>query len=128
MHDDKEKSNFEKTIEAVKDLATKASEAVRDAMKPESITSGDQIIPMPMAAPGFIGEAVLPPFVIVRGKKKTSRKTTSKRAAKTSGKKVAKKSAKSAVRKSKKKVAKKPTKKSKARSATKKKKAKKPKR
>jgi hypothetical protein len=41
----------------MKDLATKASEAVHYAMKPEPIKSGGQVVPMPMAAPGFMGES-----------------------------------------------------------------------
>ena len=64
--DDKDdKSIIEKTLEAVKDIAVVASEPTPKAMEPEPIKPGDEVVVMPMAAAGLVGEAVMPPFVII---------------------------------------------------------------
>jgi predicted Zn-dependent protease len=64
--DDKDdKSIIEKTLEAVKDFAAIAAEAAHRAMEPEPLKPGDEVVVMRMAAAGFMGEAVMPPFVII---------------------------------------------------------------
>jgi hypothetical protein len=66
MDNDKDdKSIIDKTLEAVKDIATIAAEAAHRAMEPEPLKPGDEVVVMPMAAAGFMGEAVMPPFVII---------------------------------------------------------------
>ena len=140
MDDDKDdKSIVEKTLEAVKDIAVVASEATHKAMEPEPIKPGDEVVVMPMAAAGLMGEAVMPPFVIIPRRtsapKQISKKTP--KTAKKSATKAAKKSAKKSSKKKKEKAAKrwKPEmehktvgKKKKRKKAVKKKKAKKSKR
>ena len=66
MDNDKDdKSIIDKTLEVVKDIAAVAAEAAHKAIEPEPIKPGDEVVVMPMAAAGFIGEAVMPPFVII---------------------------------------------------------------
>jgi hypothetical protein len=66
MDNDKDdKSIIDKTLEAVKDIATIAAEAAHRAMEPEPLKPGDEVVVMPMATAGFMGEAVMPPFVII---------------------------------------------------------------
>ena|ERR1700677_36794 len=66
MDNDKDdKSIIDKTLEAVKDIAAIASEAAHKAMEPEPLKPGDEVVVMPMAPAGFMGEAVMPPFVII---------------------------------------------------------------
>src|ERR1019366_6848521 len=103
--DKDDKSVIEKTIEAVKEIATIASKAAHKAMEPEPIKPGDEVVMMPMAATGFMGDTMMPPFVVVPRKKKSSKKKTPKPAAKKpankSVKKAAKKTAKTSARKTK---------------------------
>jgi hypothetical protein len=131
--DKDDKSIIEKTIEAVKEIATIASEAAHKAMEPEPIKPGDEVVMMPMAASGFMGDTMMPPFVVVPRKKKSSKKKAPKPAAKKPAKKSVKKAANKVAKKSAKKakstvgrkaVGKKKT----ATKAAKKKKAKNPKR
>jgi hypothetical protein len=57
MDDDKDdKSIVEKTLEAVKDIAVVASEVTHEAMEPEPIKPGDEVVVMPMAATGLMGD------------------------------------------------------------------------
>jgi hypothetical protein len=74
-------------------------------MEPEPIKPGDEVVVMPMAAAGLVGEAVMPPFVIIPRRtsapKQISKKTP--KTAKKSAKKAAKKSAKKSSRKRRKK-------------------------
>jgi hypothetical protein len=94
MDDDKDDKNFvEKTIEAVKEIAHVASEAAKHAMEPEPIKRGDEVVVVPMVSDGMMGESMMPPFVVIRHKKKAP-KTTATKAAKKTAKKTAKKSAK----------------------------------
>jgi hypothetical protein len=66
MDNDKDdKSIIDKTLEAVKNIAAIAAEAAHKAMEPEPLKPGDEVVVMPMAAAGFMGEAVMPPFVII---------------------------------------------------------------
>jgi hypothetical protein len=66
MDNDKDdKSIIDKTLEAVKDIAAIATEAAHKAMEPEPLKPGDEVVVMPMAPAGFMGEAVMPPFVII---------------------------------------------------------------
>jgi hypothetical protein len=109
MDDDKDDKFFiEKTLEAVKDIAVVASEATHKAMEPEPKKPGDEVVVMPMAAAGLMGEAVMPPFVIIPRRtgapKQISKKTP--KTAKKSAKKAAKKSAKKSSKKKKEKAAK----------------------
>ena len=134
-----DKSIIEKTLDAVKGIAAVASEATHKAMTPEPRKPGDEVVAMPMAATGFMGETMMPPFVIIprrtNAPKQTSKKTP--KTAKQSAKKDAKKGAKKSSKKKKEEAAKrwKPQmehktvgKKKKGKKAVKKKKAKKSKR
>jgi|ERR1700723_392747 hypothetical protein len=102
MDNDKDdKSIIDKTLEAVKDIAAIATEAAHKAMEPEPLKPGDEVVVMPMAPAGFMGEAVMPPFVIIprrtnapsqiakEAPKRTAKKSTGK-----TDKKPAKKSSK----------------------------------
>lgn len=96
-----DKSIVEKTVDAVKEFAATISEAAHKAVEPEPVKPGDELVMMPVAATGFMGETLVPPFVVIRKQKKTSRKLpakAAKRAAKKSvkKKKAAKKTAKKA--------------------------------
>jgi hypothetical protein len=102
MDDDKiDKNLFEKTIEAVKEIAHTASEAAKHAMEPEPLKSGEKVVVMPMVTNGMMGENMMPSFVVVRRGKKTPKKTAKKtkkavkKTAKKSGKKKAAKKRKS---------------------------------
>jgi hypothetical protein len=97
MDDDKDdKSIIEKTLEAVKDIAVVPSEATHEAMEPEPIKPGDEVVVMPMAATGLMGEAVMPLFVIIPRRTNAPKQIFKKtpKTAKKSAKKAAKKSAK----------------------------------
>ena len=91
--DNDEKFVIEKTLEAVKDIVAVASEATHKAMEPEPIKPGDDFVVMPMAAAGFMGEAVMPPFVIIPRRAKPPEQISKKapKTAKKSAKKAAKK-------------------------------------
>ena len=94
MEDDNDdRSIIEKTLQAVKDIAAVASEATHKAMEPEPIKPGDDFVVMPMAAAGFMGEAVMPPFVIIPRRAKPPEQISKKapKTAKKSAKKAAKK-------------------------------------
>jgi hypothetical protein len=118
---DGDKSIIEKTIEAVKDIAAIASEVAHKATEPEPIKPGDEVVMMPMAVTGFMGDNMMPPFVVIRHRRRSRAKKAPLKTAKTAAKKAAKKS----VKKIAKKVAPKKAKKSKAKSPVKKKAAKK---
>jgi hypothetical protein len=91
VDDNKDDKNFiEKTINAVKEIAHTASEAAKHAMEPEPLKPGDKIVLMPMVTDGMMGESMMPPLVVVRGKKKAP-KTRSKKPANKAAKKTAKK-------------------------------------
>ena len=117
--DDDDKSIIEKTIERVKDIAAKASEKAHKAMEREPIKPGDEVVMMSEAAP--IGDPVMPPFVIIPGRKKASKQTSKKPAIRTA-------SAKNPSKKKRKKKAAKPSKPVSKKAAKKKKKSKKSKR
>jgi hypothetical protein len=102
--DNDEKFVIEKTLEAVKDIVAVASEATHKAMEPEPIKPGDDFVVMPMAAAGFMGGAVMPPFVIIPRRAKPPEQI-SKKAPKKSAKKAAKKSAKKSSKRKKEKAA-----------------------
>jgi hypothetical protein len=102
MDNDKDdKSIIDKTLEAVKDIASIAAEAAHRAMEPEPLKPGDEVVVMPMAAAGFMGEAVMPPFVIIPRRTnapsqiaKEAPKRTAKKSTEKTDKKPAKKSSK----------------------------------
>jgi flagellar hook-length control protein FliK len=120
--DDEDKSIIEKTIERVKDIAAKASEKAHKAMEREPIKPGDEVVMMSEAAP--IGDPVMPPFVIIPGRKKTPKQIAKKTAKRTAKRSFTKKSSK----KKRKKRAAKPSKPVSKKAAKKKKKSKKSKR
>jgi hypothetical protein len=92
--DDDDKSIIEKTIERVNDIAAKASEAAHKAMEPEPIKPGDEVVMMSKEAAGPMGDPVMPPFVIIPGRKKASKQTAKKAAKRTAKRSSAKKSSK----------------------------------
>jgi hypothetical protein len=100
MDNDKDdKSIVDKTLEAVKDFAAIAAEAAHRAMEPEPLKPGDEVVVMPMAAAGFMGEAGMPPFVIIPRRTnapsqiaKEAPKRTAKKSTVKTGKRSAKKS------------------------------------
>ena len=67
-----DKSIVEKTVDAVKEFAATISEAAHKAVEPEPVKPGDELVMMPVAATGFMGETVMPPFVVIRKQKKMS--------------------------------------------------------
>jgi hypothetical protein len=98
MDDDKDKGIVEKTIEAVEGFASEVSDAAKHMMPPpEPLKPGNQVVMMPMAAAGFMGDSTMPPFVIIS----RPRKSRAKKAAKTTTKKTAKKSARKSAKKKK---------------------------
>jgi hypothetical protein len=89
---DQDKSLIEKTIEAVKDIATIASDAAKKAMEPEPLKPGEKVMMMPLMDSGLATEPMMPPFVVLpRRKSRAKTALTAKKAAK---KPVAKKSSK----------------------------------
>jgi hypothetical protein len=115
---DDDKSIIEKTIERVKDLATKASEKAHKAIEPAPIEPGDEIVMSSTAAGGPMGDAVMPPFVIIPGRKKapkqTAKEATKRTAKRSSAKKSSKKKRKKKAAKPMKSVSKKAAKKKKS--------------
>jgi hypothetical protein len=91
---DKDKSITKKTTEAVKDIATIASDAATKAMEPEPIRPGDRIAMVPLLESGLMFTPVMPSFIVLP-RRKSRAKTASKKTAKKADKKpVAKKSSK----------------------------------
>jgi hypothetical protein len=87
---DQEKSLIEKTIEAVKDIATNASDAAMKAMEPAPLKPGERLVMVPLMDSGLAIEPTMPPFVILPRRK--SRAKTALTAKKAGKKPVAKKS------------------------------------
>jgi hypothetical protein len=58
-NDKGDKSLVEKTIEAVKDLATSVTDAAKHAMEPEPIKPEDELVVLPMEGGGLLGEPAL---------------------------------------------------------------------
>ena len=98
-----DKSIVEKTVDAVKEFAATVSDAAHKAVEPEPIKPGDEVVMMPMAAAGFMGDTVVPPFVVVSKQKKSPRKSRAKAAEKAAKKSVkkTKKAAKKTAKKAK---------------------------
>ena len=67
--DKHDKSIVEKTVDAAKEFAATVSDAAHEAVEPEPIKPGDEVVMMPMAAAGFMGDAAVPPFVVVSKQK-----------------------------------------------------------
>ena len=132
MDDDKDdKPIIETTIETVKNIATNASEAAKKAMEPEPIQPGDEVFLVSMASDTF-ADPVMPPFVVIPRRKKSTSNRAPKKTAKKSAKEPAQRTANKSSAKKTKKTAKagKPTanvvaKKKTAKKVAKKKKAKK---
>jgi hypothetical protein len=91
-----DKSMLGKAVEAVKDFAANISEAAHKTAEPEPLKPGDEVVMMPMAADGLTSETVVPPFVVVRRPRKSSKKTRAKAAQKTVKTKSVKKTPKKA--------------------------------
>ena len=88
MDDDKEKSIVEKTVQTVKDIASTVSDAAKHAMEPEPLKPGEEAVTYTrMAGDGVVSDPMMPPFVVIPPRKKS----TSKKAPKTTAKKTAKK-------------------------------------
>ena len=84
MDDDKEKSIVEKTVQTVKDIASTVSDAAKHAMEPEPLKPGEEAVTYArMAGDGVISDPMMPPFVVIPPRKKS----TSKKAPKTTAKK-----------------------------------------
>jgi hypothetical protein len=97
MDDDNDKSIVERTMQTVKEIASSVSNVAKNAMDPEPIREGDEVVMIPMTDPGMFGAPVTPPFIILPGRKKPRKKplkTAVKKAAKKTAKKAAKRSAK----------------------------------
>jgi len=96
MDDDKEKSIVEKTMQTVKDIASTVSDAAKHAMEPEPLKPGEEAVTYArMAGDGVISDPMMPPFVVIPPRKKS----TSKKAPKTTVKKTAKKTAENSGKK-----------------------------
>ena len=93
-----DKSIIEKTIETVKDIATKASDAAKKALEPEPPKPGEEVVFLPAAGDGFadplMPSALMMPVVVKT--RAAKRKVPAKKAA---AKKAAKKSSKKSVTK-----------------------------
>ena len=84
MDDDKEKSIVEKTVQTVKDIASTVSDAAKHAMEPEPLKPGEEAVTYTrMAGDGVVSDPMMPPFVVIPPRKKS----TSKKAPKTTAKK-----------------------------------------
>ncbi|MGZ4965217.1 MAG: hypothetical protein ACXWC8_21895 [Limisphaerales bacterium] len=135
--DDKDKNVIEKLVDqindAIENIATTASEALRHAMEAEPEKAGERTVAfMPIVGDGSLPDTATPSVVAIPRRKKSTSKKAPTTSGKKASKKAAKKSSKGAVKKSsaKKKAAKarKPAavrKKKPAKKAAKKKKAKK---
>jgi hypothetical protein len=103
---DHDKSIIEKTIEAVKNIATIASDAAKKAMESEPLKPGERVMMTPLTDSGLATEPTMPPFVVLP-RRKSRAKAASKKIAKKAGKKpAAKKSSKKKAAKAWKPVAK----------------------
>jgi hypothetical protein len=86
---DQDKSIIEKTIEAVKTIA---SDAAKKALETEPLRPGEQVMMLPLMDSGLATEPMMPPFVVLpRRKSRAKTALTAKKAAK---KPAAKKSSK----------------------------------
>jgi hypothetical protein len=86
---DHDKSIIEKTIEAVKTIA---SDAAKKALETEPLRPGEQVMMLPLMDSGLATEPMMPPFVVLpRRKSRAKTALTAKKAAK---KPAAKKSSK----------------------------------
>jgi hypothetical protein len=68
------KSIIEKTIEAVKDIATIASDAAKKAMEPEPLKPGERIMMVPLMDSGLATQPMVPPFVVLHRQKSRAKK------------------------------------------------------
>lgn len=69
MDDDKEKSIFESFADAIQNTFDKAVDVTKNAIEPERIKPGDQVVIMPMAG-SSMSDPMMPPFVIIPGVRK----------------------------------------------------------
>ncbi len=95
-----DKSIIEKTIETVKDIATKASDAAKKALEPEPPKSGEEVVFLPAAGDGF-ADPLMPSALMMPVVVKTRAAKRKVPAKKTAAKKAAKKSSKKSVTKGK---------------------------
>jgi hypothetical protein len=77
---DHDKSIIEKTIEAVKTIA---SDAAKKALETEPLRPGEQVMMLPLMDSGLATEPMMPPFVVLpRRKSRAKTALTAKKAAK----------------------------------------------
>ncbi len=104
MDDDKDKNVIEKLVDkindAVENITTTVSDAVQHAMEPDPVRPSEQPVAyMPMAGDGLLADPMMPPFVVIPGRKKSTSKNAPKESGKKAAKKTVKKSAKKAAKK-----------------------------
>ncbi len=100
MDDDKDKIAIEKLVDkindAVENMTTTVSDAVQHAMEPDPVKPGEQPVAyMPMA----LADPMMPPFVVIPRRKKSTSKNAPKESGKKTARKTVKKSAKKAAKK-----------------------------
>jgi hypothetical protein len=100
MDDDKDKNAIEKLVDkingAVENITTTVSDAVQHAMEPDPVKLGEQPVAyMPIA----LADPMMPPFVVIPRRKKSTSKNVPKESGKKAAKKTVKKSAKKAAAK-----------------------------
>jgi hypothetical protein len=91
---DQDKSLIEKSIEAVKDIATITSDAAKKALETEQLRPGEQVMMLPLLESGLATEPMMTPFIVLPRRKSRAKATSKKIAEKAAKKPVAKKSAK----------------------------------
>src|SRR4051794_26844718 len=100
MDDDKDKNAIDRLVDkindAVENITTTVSDAVQHAMEPDPVKPGEHPVAyMPMA----LADPMMPPFVVIPRRKKSTSKNAPKESGKKAAKKTVKKSAKKAARK-----------------------------
>src|SRR5665647_326962 len=100
MDDDKEKSIVKKTVQTVKDIASTVSDVAKHAMEPEPLKPGEEAVTYTrMAGDGVVSDPMMPPFLVIPPRKKSTSKKAPKTTAKKTAKKTAEKSAKISAKK-----------------------------
>jgi hypothetical protein len=90
----------DKINDAVENITTTVSDAVQHAMEPDPVRPSEQPVAyMPMAGDGLLADPMMPPFVVIPRRKKSTSKNAPKESGKKAAKKTVKKSAKKAAKK-----------------------------
>jgi hypothetical protein len=71
---DDDKNLIEKTVETIKHIAQVATDAAKHALEPDPIKPGEEVVYLPMAGGGIMGDPVMEPFVIIPRRKKSAPK------------------------------------------------------